>query len=80
MKLLFIDLRLLLVDKESYKLHDIDQGYELLQFFEDNKLKFWKGCAFYEFVRKSEDIHKESEVILIDKVRFKVYTVAYLGL
>lgn len=62
------------IDKKHYAFFMIDQDCGLLQFFEDMNLEFWRGCAFYEFKSRFEDIHKDSAIILIDKVGRRFYT------
>ena len=56
------------VDKNSYTLHEIKEDCGLLKFFKEINIEFCRGCAFFEFHNKFEDIHRNSRIILIDKV------------
>ena len=57
-----------LIDKSNYKMIDIDEGCKLLGFFKKRNTEFCRGCTFYEFENKAEDIDRNSRIILIDKV------------
>lgn len=54
---------------------EVKEGCELRTFIEsqthpyqDKKLSFYRGNAFYEFSHKSEDITGKKEVVLMDVV------------
>lgn len=44
------------------------KGGELIDCIEREGLTYKPGCAFFEFVNKTEDIHERKRVILMDKV------------
>ena len=47
---------------------DIDEDCRLLEIIKKRNTEFCRGCTFYEFENKTEDIHRSSRIILIDKV------------
>ena len=62
------------IDKINYNKHIIDKDSGLEEFFDERGIEFCRGCAFYEFQRKVEDIHKNSIIILVDKVNYHTIT------
>ena len=56
------------VIKNNYKFYKADKECGLEGFLETKGIKFCRGCAFYEFQNKTEDVPRNSRIILIDKV------------
>lgn len=56
-------------DASHYKVIKVKKGGELIDCIEREGLAYKPGCAFFEFVNKTEDIHERKTVILMDKVR-----------
>ena len=56
------------IDASHYKMIKVKKGGELIDCIEREGLTFKPGCAFFEFVNKTEDIHERKKVILMDKV------------
>ena len=58
------------MDKLEYKLFEIKQDCGLRQFFKDENLHitFNRGCSYYEFKNETEDIDKDTKIILIKEV------------
>ena len=46
----------------------IEKYCELRTFLKDQHKDFYRGCAFYEFKNRTEDIEKGKRIILVEKV------------
>lgn len=66
------------VDASRYTVIKVKKGGELIDCIEREGLTYKPGCAFFEFVNKTEDIHERKRVILMDKVSKFNYNSIYL--
>jgi hypothetical protein len=62
-----------LINNNDYKKCRIAKGCGLLEFFNKKHIEFSRGCTFYEFKNETEDIHRNSRIILIDKVGYEYH-------
>ena len=62
------------VDASRFKVIKVEKGGELIDCIEREGLTYKPGCAFFEFVNKTEDIHERKKIILMDKVSNKLAT------
>ena len=63
------------MDKLEYKMIKIQQNCGLQPFFEETlQIPFSRGCSYYEFKNKNEDIDKDTKIILVKEVCFGCYS------
>ena len=68
------DQDLIPVNSKRFKKLQVKKVCQLQKFVEDDcGLTYVRGCAFYEFSHKTEDIDKDKEVILMSKVLMSQY-------
>lgn len=55
-----------------FKVLDVDNDCELKEFVEKKNLTFNRGCCFYQFTHDVEKIGDKQEIVLMNKVIFRI--------
>ena len=51
--------------KDGFQLFNVDNDCQLREFLESKKLKFWRGCAYYEFTHEMEHVSEVKQLMFM---------------